>query len=156
MFPVVVTGIITLLWYLQPVVTEGGMAVFLAGTREQVTRVDSLIGTGSLLPGDSRNIMYTFDSAVGDSSGVTVTGWAVDMRTPDDPVSVIVIVDQMAVPMITDVVRVDVNQYLGITGVHGFHGHIETSSVANTVCVDLAATVWNPSRSLGCLPVTPG
>jgi hypothetical protein len=108
---------------------------------------------------DSVNVKKTTTQAF-----LSVRGWTVDYSDPASQVAVHVYVhapdgSTKLVPMSTTTTRTDVNQFLGISGVHGYEGDIAVTSPGEyTVCsYGIALSPVAPSNTgLGCRTVNAG
>lgn len=90
---------------------------------------------GFLRPIENTLPVICLDSVVAQNSDITVSGWAFDKKNLTDPLAVHVYTNTepkyLLGELLTTVPRDDVNNAYGITGIHGFHGLIETSLVGD-------------------------
>ncbi|WP_251043474.1 lysozyme [Arthrobacter sp. ISL-48] len=120
----------------------------------RITPAPSPIGTL-----DSLNVKKTTSQAL-----LSVRGWTVDYSDPASPVAVHVYVyapdgSSKLVQLSTTTTRTDVNQFLGISGVHGYEQDIPVTSPGEyTVCTyGIALSPVSPSNTaLGCKTVNAG
>ncbi|MFS0706196.1 hypothetical protein AB6N23_16925 [Cellulomonas sp. 179-A 9B4 NHS] len=96
----------------------------------------------------------SFDTAVPDPTGITVTGWTYDPDAVAVSTSVRVTVDGVPTTVRADVARPDVDAVHRVGPFHGFSVRVPAAVGARTVCVTGLRASPGPERDLGCRTVT--
>jgi hypothetical protein len=124
-----------------------------------VTAVDQGVGSNKGLGCRDVNVLSgspfgSFDSLVGGTGALRVTGWAIDPDT-EVPVRVRVLVDGVATTVMAGSSRPDVAAaFPGYGSMRGFNGRIVASKGAHTVCVSALDIGPGSNKSFGCRTVT--
>ncbi|QCR43887.1 hypothetical protein C1N91_10420 [Curtobacterium sp. SGAir0471] len=96
----------------------------------------------------------SFDSAMGVSGGVRVTGWAIDKDTTA-PIVVAVYVDGAGYPIRANTNRSDIARaYPAYGAAHGFDSTVPASSGKHSVCAYAIDSAGGDNAVLGCKAVT--
>lgn len=78
----------------------------------------------------------TFDSAARDGETLTITGWAYDLDTEPEGITVHVYVDgQSEAAVVANKPRKDVNEIVGVPGDHGFDASFDIGPGTHEVCI---------------------
>jgi hypothetical protein len=95
----------------------------------------------------------SFDSVVGGTGALRVTGWAIDPDT-DLPVRIRVVVDGVATRLTAGSSRADVGTaFPGYGPMHGFSGRIVAPKGTHSVCVSALDVGPGSNKSFGCRSV---
>ncbi|WP_066582665.1 hypothetical protein [Cellulomonas timonensis] len=101
------------------------------------------------------NPLGSIDQLAGTDSGLTVSGWALDLDVPTTAVPVHVYVDGVGHAITANQTRADIGaKYPGAGNQHGFQANIPVANGQHTVCVYAITPPVGPNPALGCQTVT--